>query len=140
MPDRQRSSCPYPGKTIPHFRGRRVDGGAPFRDTDLTKPAAVVVFWATWRSACREDLPRLLRVAAKFDADYRDVVAVALDEDEQKVAAFIASEVGESDAWTVYLPRAEREPVLDDFVIVSRRTRPSSMAVMASRENAGRSR
>ena len=60
----------------PDFRWEHVDGTAGSL-SELRGHAAVIHFWATWCSSCREELPSLLDYA---DGAPVDVVVVSLDD------------------------------------------------------------
>lgn len=73
-----------PDIVAPDLAGREVRV-AP-GDAALT----VVDFWATWCEPCREQLPALDRIAARYRARGVEVYAIALDERREDVEAFVA--------------------------------------------------
>ena len=44
-------------------------------------------FWATWCAPCREELPQLVRLAAKLRSQGFELVLISADEPEQEAAA-----------------------------------------------------
>jgi thiol-disulfide isomerase/thioredoxin len=47
----------------------------------------LVDFWATWCEPCREELPRLVAMAAKLDASRFALVTISADEPEKEATA-----------------------------------------------------
>jgi cytochrome c biogenesis protein CcmG/thiol:disulfide interchange protein DsbE len=75
--------------------GRVVDVAAPdlrgdeVRVADRRGVVRVVDFWATWCEPCREQFPVLEALARAHQAEGLTVFAVAMDEDQAQVAAFL---------------------------------------------------
>jgi thiol-disulfide isomerase/thioredoxin len=60
---------------------------------DLAKYRGKVVlvnFWATWCEPCRDEMPSIERLKEKFAGQPFDVLAVNVDEPEQRVRNFLA--------------------------------------------------
>ena len=62
---------------------------------------AVVSFWATWCVPCREELPRLSKLAQDYTASGVRFIAVSIDEpkDRAKVAPYVAQQKLTMDVW-----------------------------------------
>jgi len=85
----QRISDAEPAPTI---TARRSDGSA----VTLAWPAErarIVHFWATWCEPCREELPSLLAFAREQRRGGVEVVAIAVDDKWQDIAAFFGGAV-----------------------------------------------
>ncbi len=81
------------------FRGR--DGG--FHSlAELHGHVAVVNFWATWCAPCREEMPRLQRLAQEYGPKGVTFVAVSLDEPEtqKKIDQLVAKRGFRVPVWT----------------------------------------
>jgi thiol-disulfide isomerase/thioredoxin len=79
--------------------GRPVDVVAPdlrgetYRVADTRGPVQVVTFWATWCEPCLAQFPVLELLVRAHQADGLAVHAVAVDEDQAQVAAFVEATV-----------------------------------------------
>lgn len=75
--------------------GRPVDVTAPdlrgeeYRVSDRAGQVRIVDFWATWCEPCREQFPVLELLARAHQDEGLTVYAVAVDEDQAQVAAFL---------------------------------------------------
>jgi cytochrome c biogenesis protein CcmG, thiol:disulfide interchange protein DsbE len=75
--------------------GRSVDVAAPdlrgeeYRVADRAGQVRIVGFWATWCEPCREQFPVLELLARAHQDEGLTVYAVAVDEDQAQVAAFL---------------------------------------------------
>jgi thiol-disulfide isomerase/thioredoxin len=72
-----------------------VDRGSYAKLIAAHKGKVVLVdFWATWCEPCREELPRLVALAAKQDGNKFVLITISADEPEQeeKAAAFLDRE------------------------------------------------
>jgi thiol-disulfide isomerase/thioredoxin len=97
--ERSRSRSPSTGavsqritdtEPAPTIAAKRRDGSV----VTLTWPAGrarIVHFWATWCEPCREELPSLLALAREQRGV--EVVAIAVDDKWQDIAAFFAGAV-----------------------------------------------
>lgn len=54
------------GSHAPDFRLPRI-GGAAVSLADMRGKPAVIVFWATWCSSCKEEAPRINALAAEYE-------------------------------------------------------------------------
>lgn len=86
-----RSASPLVGSRLPDVE-LATAGGATFRPSQARGRVLVLDFWATYCRPCRDSLPELAELAAEHSADLV-AVAVALDEDDRRVDAFLA-EIG----------------------------------------------
>jgi thiol-disulfide isomerase/thioredoxin len=63
--------------------------GAPHSLTDWHGKVLLVNFWATWCPPCREEIPLLVKLQAKYAAQGLQVIGIATDEtDEDGVRTF----------------------------------------------------
>jgi thiol-disulfide isomerase/thioredoxin len=77
------------GKTAPPFSLPLMDGGNLNLAATLGKEIVVLDFWATWCGPCRQAMPIIERVTAKFaDKDVR-LYAVNLRETPQEIKTFL---------------------------------------------------
>jgi thiol-disulfide isomerase/thioredoxin len=82
---------PWKGKATPglvrsDLAGKSVDL------KELRGRVVVVNFWATWCEPCREEMPSLERLKAKFAAAPLEVLTVNYGEFPEKIAPFLAKE------------------------------------------------
>jgi len=93
-PDRQRAlryiSRPdlVRARMAPAFAVTTLDGQRVSFD-DLKGKVVLLDFWATWCAPCREALPHMQKIAAKFQGEPLVILSVSLDDDEQKWKQFI---------------------------------------------------
>jgi thiol-disulfide isomerase/thioredoxin len=64
--------------------------GKPYKLSDMRGKVVLVNFWATWCPPCRREMPDLDKLNARFAPQGLVVVSIS-DEDQAKVAPFIAS-------------------------------------------------
>ena len=64
---------------VPRFALVSADGGPPLVNANLRGKTALLHFWATWCTPCKEELPALERLASGFDPTHFVVVLVAID-------------------------------------------------------------
>jgi peroxiredoxin len=75
-------------KMTPAFSVTTMDGKQVSMD-DLQGKVVLLDFWATWCEPCREALPRIRKVAKKFEGRPLVILSVSLDTDEQKWKEFV---------------------------------------------------
>jgi thiol-disulfide isomerase/thioredoxin len=76
-----------PGGAAPPVELSMADGRrAHIPDPDDGRVVALA-FWATWCAPCREELPRLERIAARLDRSRLRIIAVNIEEPEAKPEA-----------------------------------------------------
>lgn len=68
-----------PGSSRTAFLGR---DGTPHTIAELRGQPAVVNFWATWCAPCKEEMPRLQKLAQSYRASNVRFVAISLDAPE----------------------------------------------------------
>jgi thiol-disulfide isomerase/thioredoxin len=87
-------------RRIPNFELKDLTGHAQ-KMAALRGSIAVVSFWATWCAPCREELPRLSRLAQDYNASGVRFIAISIDEpkDRAKVAPYIAQQKLTMDVW-----------------------------------------
>jgi peroxiredoxin len=80
------AALPALAARAPNLSLRDLDG-KHVRLSDLRGHIVVVNFWATWCGPCREELPRLRKLAADLAGKGVELVAVSIDEpkDEAKI-------------------------------------------------------
>ena len=79
---------PQVGQPAPAIAGKTLDG-AELALASLRGKVVLVDFWATWCGPCRAELPNVLRAYEKFHPRGLEIVGVSLDQDEQKLRAFL---------------------------------------------------
>lgn len=73
------------GQIAPDFDLEKTGGGRiSFKDLDGTP--AVLVFWTAWCPVCREEVPKINRLADEFESKGVKVVAINIGESEARVA------------------------------------------------------
>jgi thiol-disulfide isomerase/thioredoxin len=77
-----------PGKPM-EISGSLLDG-KPFDQKALAGKVVLVDFWATWCGPCVAEIPNMLEQYEKYHAQGFEVVGISLDEEKDKVDAFIA--------------------------------------------------
>ena len=77
-----------PGKPM-EISGDLLDG-KPFNQKSLSGKVVLVDFWATWCGPCVAEIPNMLEQYEKYHAQGFEVVGISLDEEKDKVDAFIA--------------------------------------------------
>jgi thiol-disulfide isomerase/thioredoxin len=60
------------------------------RVTIASSKVTVVVFWATWCTACKEAFPRLEALRTKYAARGLEVIAISVDEDRDAARSYVA--------------------------------------------------
>ena len=77
-----------PGETAPAIRGN-THSGEPFRLDSLFGQVVLMTFWATWCPPCIASFPEVERLSQMYADGDLIVVAVSLDEDRERSAAFL---------------------------------------------------
>lgn len=80
-------SAPAPDFTLKALSGPNV------RLQELRGQVVMVNFWATWCAPCREEMPELNKLHAKYQASGFTLLGVNIDEDSRN-AAGIAAQLG----------------------------------------------
>jgi len=86
-------------ENTPDFRGR---DGSTHSLAELRGHPAVVNFWATWCGPCKEEMPRLQKLADNYQARGVRFIAVSLDapDTQNKIDTVIAKRGFRLDIWT----------------------------------------
>ena len=77
-----------PGKPM-EITGPLLDGQA-FDQKSLAGKVVLVDFWATWCGPCVAEIPNMLEQYEKYHAKGFEVVGISLDEEKDKVDAFVS--------------------------------------------------
>lgn len=78
-----------PGKDIPAFRARTLDGEV-FDNESLDGKVTVLVFWTTWCGVCKDELPEVAEIAQEYRLAYGDRVQVLGVNADRKVDQRVA--------------------------------------------------
>ena len=70
------------------FEGTTL-AGTPFKLSSLRGKVVLVDFWASWCGPCQQELPLLNKLAPKLRARGVEIVAVDIDDNKDKGAAFV---------------------------------------------------
>lgn len=73
-----------PGESAPEFELTKIDG-TTVSLADLRGKTAVIVFWSTYCSACREEAPVLNQLAADFAAKNVKVFGINVDSSDARL-------------------------------------------------------
>ncbi len=77
-----------PGKPM-EISGDLLDG-KPFDQKSLAGKVVLVDFWATWCGPCIAEIPNVIEQYEKYHAKGFEVLGISLDEEKDKVDAFVA--------------------------------------------------
>ena len=77
-----------PGQPM-ELKGDLLDG-KPFDQKGLAGKVVLVDFWATWCGPCIAEIPNMLEQYEKYHDKGFEVVGISLDEEKDKVDAFVA--------------------------------------------------
>ncbi|GAB3935747.1 TlpA family protein disulfide reductase [Mucilaginibacter myungsuensis] len=72
------------------------EGGKPHQLIDTTKKVNMVVFWASWCSPCRMEIPNLKEIYGKADTTKLRLISISVDKDK---AAWIKAMKEENMPW-----------------------------------------
>ena len=87
-------------KRMPNLEFKDL-AGHPQKLATLHGSIAVVSFWATWCAPCRDELPRLSKLAQQYSDQGVRFVAISIDEpkDRAKVAPYVVQQKLTMDVW-----------------------------------------
>lgn len=72
------------GRTAPEFELAKADGGT-ISLKDLEGKASVIVFWTAWCPICKEEAPRINKLAAEFEPKGVNVVGINIGESDARI-------------------------------------------------------
>jgi peroxiredoxin len=78
-------ALPAPGETAPPLRVTQLDG-SPWDLARARGKVAIVNFWATWCSTCREEMPALDAFYAQFHARDVELIGLSIDRPRDRPA------------------------------------------------------
>ncbi|HTD96722.1 MAG TPA: TlpA disulfide reductase family protein [Edaphobacter sp.] len=87
-------------KRVPNLELKDLSGNKQ-KLASLQGSIAVISFWATWCTPCRDELPRLSKLAEAYKPSGVRFLAISIDEpkDRAKVAPYIAQQKLTMDVW-----------------------------------------
>jgi thiol-disulfide isomerase/thioredoxin len=109
-------------RTVPDFQFVTVDGKT-IRMHDLQGKVVLIDFWATWCGPCKQALPHLKEIVAKFQDKPLVVVSVSLDNDEATWKYFLAHN---GMTWTQYRDGGFDGPLATSFGV---RAIPTTLSI-----------
>ena len=71
------------GQALPEFSARTLDGRS-INSADLAGKVTIVHFWATWCSACREEMPALEALYEAHHKDGLEIIAISIEDEDDK--------------------------------------------------------
>ncbi|GEM_PF-5816426 len=108
LPDPVAKGAPAPGISAVDLAGVTQTLGAG------NGKATLVQFWATWCPHCRNDLPLMKEVAAKFKGQPLSIVSISVDRDRDALSAFMKDHPLAYPVIAAYDPRNATPPLLSD--------------------------
>ncbi|MBB5059226.1 thiol-disulfide isomerase/thioredoxin [Granulicella aggregans] len=92
--------APAAGSGLPESKYVALDGSTHSL-AELEGHVAVVNFWATWCGPCREEMPRLQKLADEYSAKGVTFIAIALDDTETqpKIPGVVAQRAFRIPVW-----------------------------------------
>ncbi len=78
------------GGAFPDFQEKDLDG-KPLSISRFKGKVLLVDFWATWCGPCRVELPNVIATYEKHHKKGFDILGISLDQDEQAMKKFLAS-------------------------------------------------
>ncbi|MFM9059395.1 MAG: TlpA family protein disulfide reductase [Planctomycetaceae bacterium] len=89
--------------------------GTPFDQKSLAGKVVLVDVWATWCGPCRAQIPVMKEAYEKYHDKGFEIVGISLDEDREKLDAFLAAE---SLPWPiVYSGKGWEDPIVTNYGI-----------------------
>jgi len=95
----------------PDFKVRSIDGD----DLSLAKFKGKIIlldFWATWCGPCRQEMPNVKRMWAKYSSDQFVIIGVSLDRNRDSLDRYLKSE---GITWPQYYERDGRMRISDMY-------------------------
>jgi len=82
----------FVNRPVPDFELHNLNGKA-FKLSDYRGKVVFLNLWATWCKPCRDELPSMVQLAAKLEAERESfvMIAVAWDNDPEAMGEFLAS-------------------------------------------------
>jgi len=87
-------------RRIPNLELKDLSGHSQ-KTASLRGSIVVVSFWATWCAPCREELPRLSKLAQDYSSNGVRFVAISIDEskDRAKIAPYVTAQKLAMEIW-----------------------------------------
>lgn len=66
-------------------------GGKEVSSSNSKGKVSIVVYWATWCSPCREEIPSLIALRNEFSPNELEIIGVSLDQASKSIESFVES-------------------------------------------------
>lgn len=78
-----------PDFSVPRYVVGSASNAGTLSRRDFEGRVAIVNFWATWCQPCEQEMPAMQRLYARLPRDRFELIAISIDEEPEKLAAFV---------------------------------------------------